>query len=145
MSEPTTGYCDCACRDCFRGPIIGVAGLTMCDECSEAGCELDAECQAPEEVDDGEPVDSGLSGDPVQDVITAMAEVSGVAGQLRSDLDRLHTAFTVALNTTEPSGVVLGDGFLKLGAECAGVASTLTAVLTTLVERLVVVRTTQED
>lgn len=42
------GYCDCACRDCFNGPIIGTAGVTMCDECEDAGCEGgEHECEGP--------------------------------------------------------------------------------------------------
>ena len=45
MSKPT-GYCDCACRDCFE-IAIGVAGEALCNECEEAGCEAgaDTECE----------------------------------------------------------------------------------------------------
>jgi hypothetical protein len=40
------GYCDCACRDCVNGPIVGHEGVTMCDECVAAGCEFGRhECQ----------------------------------------------------------------------------------------------------
>ena len=43
--EKTSGYMDCSCRDCFNGPIMGVAG-DMCDPCKKAGCDPDEECQA---------------------------------------------------------------------------------------------------
>jgi hypothetical protein len=39
-----SGYCDCACRDCFD-IAIGTAGKAMCHECKKAGCEAnDGEC-----------------------------------------------------------------------------------------------------
>lgn len=41
----TTGYVDCACRDCFE-IAIGTAGESFCHDCEEAGCELNAECQS---------------------------------------------------------------------------------------------------
>lgn len=43
-----SGYCDCACRDCFE-IAIGEPGEALCLECEEAGCEAqaDQECQAP--------------------------------------------------------------------------------------------------
>lgn len=37
------GYVSCACRDCFE-TAIGVAGVDMCTECDEAGCEHNSEC-----------------------------------------------------------------------------------------------------
>ncbi len=42
----TSGYMPCSCRDCFEGPIIGVAG-DMCDDCVKAGCSGDGECLSP--------------------------------------------------------------------------------------------------
>lgn len=42
-----TGYCDCACRDCFE-IAIGEAGKALCHDCESAGCEANnGECQAP--------------------------------------------------------------------------------------------------
>lgn len=41
-----SGYCDCACRDCFE-IAIGELGEAFCNACEESGCELDEECQAP--------------------------------------------------------------------------------------------------
>jgi len=37
-----SGYCDCACRDCFE-IAIGVLGEALCHDCEEAGCEPQAE------------------------------------------------------------------------------------------------------
>jgi hypothetical protein len=33
-----SGYCDCACGGCFEGPIMGHAGISLCDDCESAGC-----------------------------------------------------------------------------------------------------------
>jgi len=43
----TTGYVDCACRDCFE-IAIGESGEAMCHGCEEAGCEKGEECQSPD-------------------------------------------------------------------------------------------------
>lgn len=41
-----TGYCDCACRDCFE-IAIGRVGEAVCLFCEEAGCKGgDNECEA---------------------------------------------------------------------------------------------------
>jgi hypothetical protein len=56
----TSGYCDCACRDCFEIAMDG----GLCSECEEAGCEPHdeegdgAECLAAHAYD-------GNCGDPV--------------------------------------------------------------------------------
>lgn len=43
--DDTSGYCDCACRDCME-IAIGKHGVALCHECQEAGCSAcsDAEC-----------------------------------------------------------------------------------------------------
>jgi hypothetical protein len=46
MSNQTSGYCDCACRDCFQ-LTIGVKGVEMCDGCETAGCDTKSECNRP--------------------------------------------------------------------------------------------------
>lgn len=33
-----SGYCNCACPTCFEGPIMGIQGVTYCDDCVSAGC-----------------------------------------------------------------------------------------------------------
>ena len=46
----TVGYTYCACRDCMEIAIAGdddKPDNTLCGECEDAGCEGDAECQAP--------------------------------------------------------------------------------------------------
>jgi hypothetical protein len=49
MQYDTSGYCDCACRDCFEIAISSVGdivGTVLCYECKEAGCEAqDSDCQ----------------------------------------------------------------------------------------------------
>jgi hypothetical protein len=49
MSAIGTGYCDCACRDCFD-IAIGTLGEALCNDCEEAGCEAgeDCECSRPD-------------------------------------------------------------------------------------------------
>lgn len=45
-----SGYCHCACRDCFEIAIAsdGEEGVALCGDCEEAGCEPNAgECCAP--------------------------------------------------------------------------------------------------
>ncbi len=37
-----SGYVDCGCRDCFE-IAIGFPG-DFCNECEDAGCEHDSEC-----------------------------------------------------------------------------------------------------
>lgn len=48
----TSGYTDCACRDCF-GLGISPDGYTLalCNDCEEAGCDEDgtSDCLAPED------------------------------------------------------------------------------------------------
>lgn len=41
-----SGYCDCACRDCFEIAIRDEGDAdAMCSECEDAGCEPhDGEC-----------------------------------------------------------------------------------------------------
>jgi hypothetical protein len=39
----SSGYWHCSCRDCFE-LLVGLPG-EECEECIEAGCEADAECQ----------------------------------------------------------------------------------------------------
>jgi hypothetical protein len=36
-----SGYCACACRDCFEIAIAneGEENVTLCNECEDAGCE----------------------------------------------------------------------------------------------------------
>jgi hypothetical protein len=41
----SSGYCDCACRDCFEIAIAGDDEPAFCSACEEAGCEEDSECQ----------------------------------------------------------------------------------------------------
>jgi len=41
------GYCNCACPDCFEIAISGHGEPAMCNECEEAGCDGESECQAP--------------------------------------------------------------------------------------------------
>lgn len=43
-----SGYCDCACRDCFEIAISSndETEPAFCWACEEAGCELGEECQA---------------------------------------------------------------------------------------------------
>ena len=45
----TSGYVDCACRDCFDIAIASagdIVGTVLCSECKDAGCEADdGECQ----------------------------------------------------------------------------------------------------
>ena len=31
------GYTMCGCPGCFEGPIIGLYGIEICDDCKEAG------------------------------------------------------------------------------------------------------------
>ncbi|TXI90580.1 MAG: hypothetical protein E6Q36_01230 [Chryseobacterium sp.] len=40
--EKPSGYTDCKCRDCFNVALDG----GFCNECEDAGCEEDSECQA---------------------------------------------------------------------------------------------------
>ena len=44
-----SGYCDCACPDCFETAIKGDEDeeLTLCNACEEAGCDGESECEAP--------------------------------------------------------------------------------------------------
>lgn len=42
-----TGYVHCACRDCME-LTIGVDGVAFCDDCTDAECALDHECQRPD-------------------------------------------------------------------------------------------------
>lgn len=39
-----SGYCHCACRDCFE-IAIGRAGKSFCLACKAAGCEIGDDCQ----------------------------------------------------------------------------------------------------
>lgn len=52
-----SGYCDCACRDCFEIAITSDDEKpAFCHACEGAGCELDSECQVetdPEEDPEG--------------------------------------------------------------------------------------------
>ena len=46
----TSGYINCACRDCFETAISADVGLpALCHACEEAGCDADgqSECCAP--------------------------------------------------------------------------------------------------
>lgn len=52
MRHTTSGYCDCACRDCFDLAIASVGdevGKVFCHDCEAAGCygveSGDADCQ----------------------------------------------------------------------------------------------------
>lgn len=43
----TSGYTDCACRDCFE-IAIGIPGEAVCNDCEQAECELgENECLSP--------------------------------------------------------------------------------------------------
>ena len=43
-----SGYTHCACRDCLEVVTSSdIANPEFCDQCVEAGCELDAECCDP--------------------------------------------------------------------------------------------------
>lgn len=45
----TSGYTECACRDCFEIAVSrNVNNPDFCHECEEAGCERDAECARPD-------------------------------------------------------------------------------------------------
>ena len=48
-----SGYCHCACRDCFDIAITSTEKLEFCWACEEAGCETDAECQRDDDIDLG--------------------------------------------------------------------------------------------
>lgn len=37
-----SGYCDCACRDCFDVAITS-GGPALCGDCTDAGCDVDGE------------------------------------------------------------------------------------------------------
>jgi len=55
-SACTSGYTDCACRDCFEIAISDdMAHPDLCNECEEAGCDAEgeSECEAPGAYDDG--------------------------------------------------------------------------------------------
>lgn len=46
------GYTACACRDCFE-VALGMPGLALCGDCSDADCERGhGECRAPVDLDD---------------------------------------------------------------------------------------------
>ena len=34
-----SGYCDCACRDCFDVAITSTNKLALCHACRDAGCD----------------------------------------------------------------------------------------------------------
>ena len=42
-----SGYCDCACRDCFDIAINDDDEPALCNECEEAGCDVEgcSECE----------------------------------------------------------------------------------------------------
>lgn len=50
-----SGYCDCACRDCFEIAIASLEdddtndGLALCWECNEAGCDPKSESECNRE------------------------------------------------------------------------------------------------
>lgn len=45
-----SGYTHCACRDCFEIVVSNdMEQPDFCDECVEAGCESDSECQVERE------------------------------------------------------------------------------------------------
>jgi hypothetical protein len=92
-----SGYCDCACRDCFEIAIGGddPNDPAMCHACEEAGCELDSECCAPDAYggdegdDDDETPPPANEGDP-------------------NMLDRSHALASKALR--EKIDVITSDG-----------------------------------
>ena len=45
----SSGYTDCACRDCFDVTVSSdVSNPEMCHDCEDAGCAPDSECQRPD-------------------------------------------------------------------------------------------------
>lgn len=43
-----SGYCSCACRDCFEIAISGDEPKALCSDCEAADCDPDGgECQSP--------------------------------------------------------------------------------------------------
>lgn len=51
-----SGYCDCACRDCFEIAINDEDEPALCNDCEAAGCDIEgnSECSCepePEETD----------------------------------------------------------------------------------------------
>lgn len=47
MSTQGSGYCACACRDCFDTAITDHGEPALCGDCKDAGCSADGdeECQ----------------------------------------------------------------------------------------------------
>jgi len=40
-----SGYCDCACRDCFDIAITSTDKNALCNLCKDAGCDEDGESE----------------------------------------------------------------------------------------------------
>jgi len=50
LDGPEVGYQSCACRDCME-IAIGIPGA-FCNECEEADCEVDSDCQCEQTIED---------------------------------------------------------------------------------------------
>jgi hypothetical protein len=51
LEQLRSGYCDCACRDCFNTAITDAQGRPqLCSDCEEEGCDPsgEGECQCPD-------------------------------------------------------------------------------------------------
>jgi len=48
LDDCEDGYTNCACPGCFEGPIIGIMGATICDDCKGAGCDDIPTVEQPE-------------------------------------------------------------------------------------------------
>lgn len=44
-----SGYVNCKCRDCFEIAISSSDENEFCNECVDAGCEEDSECQVEQD------------------------------------------------------------------------------------------------
>ena len=40
-----SGYINCQCRDCFDIAIANENETALCNDCEEAGCQPDQECE----------------------------------------------------------------------------------------------------
>jgi len=74
VSACTSGYTDCACRDCFEIAISDdMAHPDLCNECEEAGCdpEGESECEAPGAYGGNDLCSIGCDGSPEHDGLCA--------------------------------------------------------------------------
>jgi len=51
-----SGYCPCACRDCFEIAITSDGKPALCNECEASGCDCNgnASCEVPPDFSDEE-------------------------------------------------------------------------------------------